>query len=326
MLHRWEPSASATRRFAGLPSTVADQKSNLLSLPSLLDFLPAPDSEASFVELEEECTLEAVFQSGSYDSFIVLNSDPLRCAIEKVRPDVARGMKSNLHMTVSFPGRRNLAGLSTGFCDVLRRLPVLLFVRKIYVGDGVGSAVVYGINAPVRFMTPMESNGRPAHLTLFGNPAEKAGRVLIGKKLELREPFIQVCPGYMEALLKAQIKFTDDLNRAQQMAFAKVRVLEQHLGVIGPILSRHVVPIQAAVRRLLAQQKLVRLRNPIVLQAAGRRLLARRHVAKIHNTRELQACLTTGQHRAFVTLVRLWRKEIWRRDYEYGMSMASGWE
>ena len=150
--------------------------------------------------------------------------------------------------------------------------------------------------------------------------------MLIGKKLELREPFIQVCPGYMEALLKAQIKFTDDLNRAQQMAFAKVRVLEQHLGVIGPILSRHVVPIQAAVRRLLAQQKLMRLRNSIVLQAAGRRLLARRHVAKIHNTRELQACLTTGQHRAFVTLVRLWRKEIWRRDYEYGMSMASGWE
>ena len=295
-----------------------------IEVPSLLDFYISKPEPELIVQLEEICTLEAVFKSGYYDSFVVRNSVPLKTAIARVCPKTASRMKTDLHMTVAYPGRGEVPGLSVGFRKLFRHLPVLLHVKEIYVGDDVGSAVVFGIDAPASFTEPSVSNGRPAHLTLYGHPPVRAGSVLIGKQLALRKPFIQISEGYMQALLNMQSKFIDDLKIRQRETVRKlyeveqhVGIIEKHMGVIGAMVSRPAMIIQTVLRRFLAQQLVARIRSSIVLQAAARRLLAQQHISRLRTKIALRARLTKSQYWALLKLVQSWKTKRMMALYDY---------
>ena len=264
------------------------------------------------VKLEAVCTLEAFFdRSAFYDAFSVQNIAPLKEAIAKINPDAAARIKTNLHMTVKYPGRGKVPGLSEEDNDLYSSgVSVLLHITEIFVSVAVGSAVVSGIDAPTPFTEPSKSNGRPAHLTLWGNPPVMAGSVLIGKPLFLRDPFIQVTEERLMAALKVHCKKAQDLSKmvaklTSEMGIVKRRnqEVEKTVGIIdGTISPRFVLPIQAAVRRFLTLRHVARVKSAIAIQALTRRNAARRHIGRLR-----KLGLTNSQHQSLAEAVRHWR-------------------
>ena len=301
-----------TRMAELLISLDADAHSAMISLGQkpLVDGL---------VKLEAVCTLEAFFdRSAFYDAFSVQNIAPLKEAIAKINPDAAARIKRNLHMTVKYPGRGKVPGLSEEDNDLYSSgVSVLLHITEIFVSVAVGSAVVSGIDAPTPFTEPSKSNGRPAHLTLWGNPPVMAGSVLIGKPLFLRDPFIQVTEERQMAALKVHCKKAQDLskmvakltsdlaNLTFEMGIVERRnqEVEKTVGIIdGTISPRFVLPVQAAVRRFLTLRHVARVKSAIAIQALTRRNAARRHIGRLR-----KLGLTNSQHQSLAEAVRHWR-------------------
>ena len=271
------------------------------------------------VKLEAVCTLEAFFdRSAFYDAFSVQNIAPLKEAIAKINPDAAARIKTNLHMTVKYPGRGKVPGLSEEDNDLYSSgVSVLLHITEIFVSVAVGSAVVSGIDAPTPFTEPSKSNGRPAHLTLWGNPPVMAGSVLIGKPLFLRDPFIQVTEERQMAALKVHCKKAQDLSKMVAKLTSDLAKLTFEMGIVerrnqevektvgiidGTISPRFVLPIQAAVRRFLTLRHVARVKSAIAIQALTRRNAARRHIGRLR-----KLGLTNSQHQSLAEAVRHWR-------------------
>jgi hypothetical protein len=271
------------------------------------------------VKLEAVCTLEAFFdRSAFYDAFSVQNIAPLKEAIAKINPDAAARIKRNLHMTVKYPGRGKVPGLSEEDNDLYSSgVSVLLHITEIFVSVAVGSAVVSGIDAPTPFTEPSKSNGRPAHLTLWGNPPVMAGSVLIGKPLFLRDPFIQVTEERQMAALKVHCKKAQDLSKMVAKLTSDLAKLTFEMGIVerrnqevektvgiidGTISPRFVLPVQAAVRRFLTLRHVARVKSAIAIQALTRRNAARRHIGRLR-----QLGLTNSQHQSLAEAVRHWR-------------------
>eukprot|EP01033_Poteriospumella_lacustris_P017771 gene17771-12731_t len=170
------------------------------------------------IQLADDCVLEARFGSGYYDAFNVIDSAPLRAAIEKVHPWAATQMKRDLHMTVSYPSKRQVPGLSEEYAQVFRYgedFPaVKLRVREICVSDckRFGAAVVTAVESAVLFS--FDNNGTPAHLTLWGCPPVQAGLMLIGRPIVVQQPFIRVTDERKAAGVVAKLKEIEDLNRS----------------------------------------------------------------------------------------------------------------
>eukprot|EP01033_Poteriospumella_lacustris_P015215 gene15215-10882_t len=186
----------------------------LISTPECMaDSMSNPPT--GIIQLADDCVLEAVFGSGYYDAFNVIDPAPLRAAIEKVHPWAATQMKRDLHMTVSYPSKRRVPGLSEEYAQVFRYgqgFPaVKLRVREICVSDckRFGAAVVTAVESAVLFS--FDDNGTPAHLTLWGECPE----LLIGRPIMVQQPFICVTEERFAAYMAAKLKEIDDLKRCE---------------------------------------------------------------------------------------------------------------
>eukprot|EP01033_Poteriospumella_lacustris_P015211 gene15212-10879_t len=168
------------------------------------------------IQLADDCVLEARFGSGYYDAFNVIDPAPLRAAIEKVHPWAATQLKRDLHMTVSYPSKRRVPGLSEEYAQVFRYgqgFPaVKLRVQEICVSDckQFGAAVVTAVESAVLFS--FDDNGTPAHLTLWGYPPVQAGLMLIGRPIVVQQPFIRVTDERKASGVAAKLKEIEDLK------------------------------------------------------------------------------------------------------------------
>lgn len=166
------------------------------------------------ITLNETCVLDAYFDSNHYDSFKVKDSSALKKAIARVNTRAALYMGDDLHMTVCYPRKGVVPGLSKAdavtFANYEDFPVVQLLVNEIHVSrDGkFGTAVIAGIDSAALFK--FNNNGTPAHITLWGNPPVMAGRQLIGLPLALRSPFIQVTAEQVGAGMAAK---SETLNK-----------------------------------------------------------------------------------------------------------------
>jgi hypothetical protein len=107
------------------------------------------------VRLDSICELEAHFSRNHYDGFFVRDSGPLRRAIQDVSPFCASRMKSDLHMTVRYPGIGQVPSMCKEDAEAFGQgssfPPVRIFIRDIYLSKdrNLAAAVVYGIDTPV---------------------------------------------------------------------------------------------------------------------------------------------------------------------------------
>lgn len=199
------------------------------------------------IKLDTVCILDAHFRSGHYDGFHVNDSSPLKAAISKVDPKVALLMNSDLHMTVQYPSRRKVPGLSEAAAVTFSRYndfpTVKLHVAEIHVSsDGkFASAIVHAIDTVIMF--DFNNNGTPAHLTLWGYPPVMAGHQLIGLSLELRIPFIQITEDCVLEIMETKLKISNELSDLK-VAFRK----------LDNVFSSRVMLIQSNVRKWRARQ------------------------------------------------------------------------
>lgn len=206
------------------------------------------------IQLHEVCVLKAQFSSRFYDCFNVKDISPLKNAILKIYPNIEKRISSDrdIHMTIRYPGYGDIPGLSqedSGILTCDRRLDsdklpsVLLYITEIFVSrDGqFASAVVFGIDSPILFDSPMKSNRKPAHLSLWGYPPVRNGELLIGQTIALRDPFIRIT----ETILVDTVKTHFRNFQAVQRDFYKVN---DNLEVIERLLVRRVIRIQTFIR------------------------------------------------------------------------------
>lgn len=167
------------------------------------------------IQFADDCVLEAVFRCGHYDAFHVVDPAPLRTAIEKVHPWAATQMKRYLHMTVSYPSKHRVPGLSEEYAQVFRNVQyfpaVRLIVREICVSDCkyFGAAVVTAV-----VLFHFDNNGTPAHLTLWGQCSEG----LFWQPTVIQQPFISVTEERYAAGIVAKLEEIQDLNRSLENA------------------------------------------------------------------------------------------------------------
>eukprot|EP01031_Cornospumella_fuschlensis_P027326 gene27326-33011_t len=232
------------------------------------------------IKLEKTCVLEAYFQGkSSFDSFVVIDSSRLREAIHEVYPEAAKSMKEDLHMTVSYPGKHKVPGLSVVNAAVYKHgydFPkVNLHVNEIHVSDDnkFASAVVAAIDTSIMFS--FDNNGTPAHLTLWGYPPVMAGRKLLGQPLALRNPFIHVTDERVEASLAEKVKELQDLREAKEASERIAGALTRHTQVVDKLLTRWVIRVQTATRAWLARRRASRMRRMRRLTRAQRAVLGR---------------------------------------------------
>ncbi len=227
-------------------------------IPSSPSDIPIDIQPTGFITLQEECILEAVFRSHYYDAFDVLNAEPLKRAIEQISPRAASKMKANLHMTVAYPGKGKVPGLSEAYTMVFKKASsafpsVFLHIREIYVtpDQQFGVAPVAAVDTAIPFM--FNNNGTPAHLTLWGNPPVEAGRSLMGKSLNLRNPFIEVTDERAAACISAKLNQIQDLQTTVYSLNRDLSKVRCHITVLENVMKRRVTILQGAVRRWMAR-------------------------------------------------------------------------
>jgi len=244
------------------------------------------------IKLDELCVLEARFESNYYDSFKVKDSSAIKAAIEKVNPSAAIKMNRNLHMTVSYPGKQRIPGLSEAdketFADSSDFPTVLLQIAEIHLSrDGnFAAAVISGIDSAVMFA--FNNNGTPAHLTLWGYPPVMAGQQLIGLPLALRSPFIQVTAERVAASMASKNEQIKSLKLCISKTERELLDANALIGVMHQILNRWIVCIQSNVRLWLARRLVTNLRCMNRLSSAQRSTL-RRFIQKMKNATATQS-------------------------------------
>ena len=252
-------------------------------------------NDEGLVKLEAVCILEAFFYGNHYDSFVVRDSTPLKEAIAKVNSGAAEKMKSALHMTTKYPGIRRVQVTNREDADLFcNGTGILLHIKEIYIDNRVGAAVVSGIDAPADFIEPSNSNRRPAHLTLWGNPPQMAGEALIGKSLELRKPLVQVTKERLFVAMKSQCTRARDLSNklSESTRLTWELRMEQRsliyenkkLSETVRIIDHRVLPIQLAVRQFL-----------------------RRNAARQYKELLSQLGITDLQHKLLVRIAQRWK-------------------
>jgi hypothetical protein len=230
------------------------------------------------VRLDSICELEAHFSRNHYDGFFVRDCGPLRRAIQDVSPFCASRMKSDLHMTVRYPGVGQVPSMSKEDAEAFGQgssfPPVRIFIRDIYLSKdrNLAAAVVYGIDTPVAAMgNAGDINGKtPPHLTLwaFGRAPVAAGQQLVGLKLETRAPFVQVTERCLRDYVRNQRKTIQEktsriseLTKEGGALKRHVTTLEAHVAVLEGLMKRKTVTAQAAVRGWLARIRSSRMRK-----------------------------------------------------------------
>jgi hypothetical protein len=242
------------------------------------------------VRLDSICELEAHFSRNHYDGFFVRDSGPLRRAIQDVSPFCASRMKSDLHMTVRYPGIGQVPSMSKEDAEAFGQgssfPPVRIFIRDIYLSKdrNLAAAVVYGIDTPVAAMgNAGDINGRtPPHLTLwaFGRAPVAAGRQLVGLSLETRVPFVQVTENSLRGYVRNQRKTIEEktsriseLTKEGGALKRYVTTLERHVAVLEGLIKRKTVSAQAAVRGWLTRIRASRVRKMLTWTQAQHALL-----------------------------------------------------
>ena len=209
--------------------------------PSPVMARASPDTFVGMHKLPHCVGVWATFTKGHYDSFVVdqESSNELIELIWKTCPGTkAKLSKRRLHMTTKYPsgGKLEIPG-DTGLGSLLTGRPspgfrgnfkIQVHITEFFISrdEHFASIPIAGIDTPFMFTPASKRVGTPDHLTLWGYPPVQAGRTLIGRKLALREPYMQETIASLQKMVRLSAEQEVRIDEREAM---RIRELESQL-------------------------------------------------------------------------------------------------